>query len=125
MLRRTRLACLTVLLAAAAGSAAPVPGDSSPRYKFKEGETLKYVLEVAAKQEAGAGGGLNLDIDMSITIDLTWKVKKVEKDGSATLVQTFDRLRMKGDAAGQKIEYDTATGAAPDDFIGKQVAETM
>src|SRR5436190_20464234 len=100
-------------LVACAALFAPAPADSAPRYKFKEGDTVNYVVTEKSAMEIDAGAGAQ-KVEMLMVIDLGWKVAKVGKDGKFTVTQTMQRVRLRGTVAGQKLKYDSKA-AKPDD----------
>jgi hypothetical protein len=115
---RARLAAWAALLFAAAPAAA-----DAPRYKFKEGDTAKYVLNEQSTMFIDVGLGATKIVGDS-TFDLTWKVTKVGKDGKFTITQTVGRVRVDIDTPGGKIKYDSK-GQPPDDALGKAAAEVF
>jgi hypothetical protein len=83
--------------------------DTAMRYQFTEGETLPYTLEQKMKTDMKIGG-MDVTRDMTQTIDISWHVKSVNKDGKAKVVQRFDRLRLTMGSPRAKIEYDSKDG---------------
>ncbi len=67
-------------------------GPKKLRWKFKEGETLNYAVQIKNKILVDAGA--QFDVAMDQAMDLTWKVKSVAEDGSAELTQTIDRVQL-------------------------------
>ncbi len=117
---RSPLSCVALLLAGSLTSAAPVEESSPLRYRFKEGEAIRYVLEEKATAEVAG-----TKIEATSLIDLKWHVDKV-KDGRVTLTQTIERVRMEFDVGEKNLKFDTkAAAAAPDDPIEKTVAEAL
>jgi hypothetical protein len=109
-----------ILLLAAVSFAAPAKdGEGAFRYRFKEGEKLKYVLT-----EKGAMSIAGMEFESKSVFDLTWQVTKVGKDGKVTITQTIDRVRMDIDGA-VKISYDSKAAKDPDDPVSKQIAEGL
>src|SRR6516165_8472568 len=74
----------------------PANAQVTLRYKFKQGETLNYDLDQKMKMEM-AIAGQNINMSMTQTLDMTWKVESVDKDGKAKIVQKFDRVRLTMD----------------------------
>jgi Family of unknown function (DUF6263) len=81
--------------------------DTELRWKFEPGQKQKYsfVQKTANKVEIT---GRKLDSTLTNTVDLTCEVKGVDEDGTADLVQTFDRIRFEMTAPQGSIEVDTA-----------------
>jgi hypothetical protein len=115
---RARWAACAALLFAAAPAAA-----DAPRYKFKEGDTAKYVITERGAMEMDLGLGA-MKFVSDVKLDLTWKVTKTGKDGKFTITQAVDRVRVDIDTPGGKIKYDSK-GQPPDDSLGKMAAEVF
>src|SRR5262245_32920332 len=121
MLTRGKVALVAVLLTAGALRAAPTPEENPLRYKFKEGEKLKYVLDQKMTMEMSILG-MDVTIEMTQVMDMTWAVDKVDKNGKATMTQTIGRVQMTMDTPMGKVELDSAKKEDPDDPIGKMIA---
>src|SRR5258708_1807184 len=107
-----RVFWIGLLVAGAALPSASAQAQTTLRYKFKEGDKLNYVME--QKQEmAMSFMGNDINTKINQTMDMTWKIGAVDKDGSAKMTQTIDRIRMTMDSPGAKIEYDTKDGKEP------------
>lgn len=87
--------------------------DTPPRWKFKPGESLNYVLERAVDGKLSLAGN-ELGIKMGMTFDTTWKCTGVGADGTADLQQTIDRIQisMSSPLAGD-VKYDSNIGEKP------------
>ncbi len=111
---RGLVAALAVILVGATAAAA----DSAPRWKFKPGETLNYVLERNADGKMKLAGN-PIGIKMGMKFDTTWKCTGVSDDGTASLEQTVDRIQisMESPLSGA-ITFDSAAGATPDGPLG-------
>src|SRR5262245_37566051 len=92
MLRRIALAALAL---AVVGTFAPARAQapSGLRWKFKEGQTLRYLLSQNTSSSISVGGQ-SIDNTIEQAFEVTWKVKSVKSDGSAELTQVFDRAKM-------------------------------
>ena len=84
------VACAAVVLAC--GSAARA--DTTLRWKFNKGEKTNYELKMDTTQEMQLGGA-PVQIKATQTMDMTWEVVDVGADGTATMNQTIDRIRME------------------------------
>src|SRR5438874_1878025 len=105
------IACAALLLSA--GIAEAAPDDAGVlRYKFKEGDKVKYVLTEKSAVEMDAGAGAQ-KIEVVTVFDLGWQVTKV-KDGKYTVTQSIERIRMDAGAGAGKISYDSKSGKAPE-----------
>jgi hypothetical protein len=87
--------------------------DGAPRWKFKPGETLHYVLERAADGKMSLAGN-EFGIQMGMTFDTTWKCAGVNDDGTANVEQTIDRIQinMASPLSGE-VKYDSAGSEKP------------
>jgi hypothetical protein len=101
-----------------AGSAAPARAQDILRYKFKAGEKLRYGLEQKMKMEMTIQGN-QVTIGMDQVIDFGWNIKNVDKDGKATMTQTFERVRMNMNTPQGKVEYDSKDGKLPEGPFGE------
>lgn len=101
--------CLPCLLAVVVSLAvAQTAGaDTTLRWKFKAGQKLVYVMTQKTAAIADLGGK-KLDNSVTQTIDMTWAVKGVDKDGTAEVEQTIDRIRFEMVAPGATMKVDTA-----------------
>jgi hypothetical protein len=105
---------LTVTLAALAAmfAVAYAPGaraETELRWKFKPDEVLNYVMTMDMAQDMKISN-MNLQVKVVQQMDMTWKVTGVEADGTATLTQTIDRIRMDMNVPGQPaMKFDTAS----------------
>ncbi len=103
---------------------APARADTTLRYQFKEGETLPYTLEQKMKTDANVGG-MNVTMDINQTIDTSWNIKSVDKDGKAKIVMKFDRIRFTMNGPMGKVENDSKDGKQPEGPIGKSIGPIM
>jgi hypothetical protein len=118
------MAFALLLTLTAAGVAAADPDGAAPRYRFKQGEKLAYVVEVATRIETTAYGRTNT-AEMTQLIDLTWEVGGVDAEGKATITQTIDRVRFKAVTPRETAEYDTRGGTAPEEPHVKRIAARL
>ncbi len=116
-----RLTVLVALLAGLCGS--ELPAQEAMRWKFTEGETLRVsFLQTANTETVGAGARRTISIVMGM--EMTWRIDKVEADGTATMTQSFDRLTMSmktGDTA--SVDYDSA--AEPTSAPAREIAAAV
>src|SRR5262249_6666756 len=97
----------------------PAPAQTTLRYKFKEGDKLRYAMEQKTNMEMMVAGQ-NIQMEIGQNVGMTWNVLSVGKDGKAKITQKFDRIRftMEGGPTG-KVEYDSQVGKAPEGPIGE------
>ncbi len=65
-------------------------------WKLKAGETLHYVTTDKMKIMTNSEGGKS-NVELNIIMDITWKVNRVNEDGSFDITQTIDRMRYEID----------------------------
>jgi hypothetical protein len=109
------LPLLTVLLTFA--SLPSARADTVLRWKFKPGETLRYVMHQKMVQK-GEVGPAPITVTMNQTAEMSWAVTSVDSDGVASLTQTFTRMRIKMESPqGIMMDYDTASEEEPQGFL--------
>ena len=124
LIRGPWLACIAVLFAVGLAGAAPAPDENALlRYRFKEGDKVKYVLQEKIVIEIDLGTG-PAAVETTTTLDLAWQVTKVGKDGKYTVTQTIERLRMEFQTTRGKLRYDS-NAKAGGDANAKQWAEAL
>src|SRR5262249_33655580 len=89
ILRVRPLAVAAVILAGIVG---PPARGATLRWKFKPGETLRYVMDQRAVTTATLPGGEQMRTTLSQTIETTWTVKSVDPSGQAEMTQTITRI---------------------------------
>ena len=102
-----RIACLLALVAVAA----PLYAQGvTLRYRWNKGETLAYRMQIlTTSQVSGMPGRGEATLQQTMTQTLKILVDDVAADGTATLKQTFDAVRMEMDGPMGKFVYDTAS----------------
>ncbi len=101
------LLALAIFQASSAWAADPI------RWKFKEGQSLNYVLERGAEGKVNLTGA-EFAFKMGMAFDTTWQVKSVAADGTASVEQTVDRIQinMSSPLAGT-MAYDSKNSEKP------------
>jgi len=115
MLKVTRtVGCLAYLAAALAmWGGATARGETLLRWKFEPGQKLQYVVQVKMTQKMNAGG-TPTTMTTSQIMDTSREVKSVDADGTAVVLQTIDRMRMKMESPqGISVDYDSASEEEP------------
>src|SRR5262249_15591878 len=105
ILRVTCFLAIPLLLVSASAARA----DTELRWKFKAGDKTHYAMKPAAIQDTKAGG-MPFQVKIMQNMDMTWDVAEVADDGTATLNQTIDRVRMEmtlPQAGAPQIKYDS------------------
>ena len=102
-----------VLVIFAAGSAR---AEKLLRLKFQPGEVRNdQLVQEMSQSLRPAGDAPPMLITTTQTMDLTLKVESVDEQGTATLTQTIERIRMKMQSAqGVLMEFDSAAGKEPE-----------
>jgi hypothetical protein len=95
-------------------AAAPAPArGASLRYQFKEGDTLKYVVEKKTETHSSTPGYERVVVSTR-TYDVTWKVTRVDADGNARMTLTVDRVQyVEDDGFPGKVEFDSRKDKNP------------
>ena len=90
-------------------------------YQWKKGATLKYrIVQKSTTTLSGLPGGMgDLTIDQSTTQTLSSVVDDVAADGTATLRQSVDAIKMEMNSPMMTMAYDSAT---PDANTGPMAA---
>jgi hypothetical protein len=106
--------CFLFVVLVVTVSAASRAAEPAPRWKFKEGQNLHYVMERGVEGKVALSGA-EFEFKMTMTFDTTWLVKSVAADGTANVEQTVDRIQVKMDSplAGN-VEFDSASGKQPE-----------
>lgn len=88
------------------------------RYKFKEGESLKYVFDMKMKMSMSILGK-EIDMNMNQTSDMVWAIQSVDDKGNAKIKVTFGRNKLSMDMPTGKVEIDSDAAGQPDDPVGQ------
>jgi hypothetical protein len=109
------VAALALVPVAARAAEAPL------RWKFKEGETLNYVMDRSIDGKLNFSGA-DLEFTVKMVFDSSWKIKSVAKDGAASIDQTIDRVQMNmSSPLAGSIEYDSQDSKMPDNPLWSQM----
>jgi hypothetical protein len=102
-----RLAGLLPTLALVALAAAPARADAKLRWKFTKGKPYHYTITQKTQMKMVQGPGQEISTVMNQVTDLTWDIKAVDPDGSASMTLTTDRVRIVMDSPVFKLEFDS------------------
>jgi hypothetical protein len=105
--RRMCLAASVALVALA--SAQVAQAETKLRWKFTKGQKTSYEISMDMTQDI-KGGDLPLSMKIKQMMNMTWDVKDVADNGTATLNQTIDRVRIELSMSGanqEPIKYDS------------------
>ena len=117
---------LTFVVAAVAGWSltAAASAQTTLRYQFKQGDTLKYALEQKMKMTMNVMGN-NVDMNMDQSSDLAWHIQSVDAKGNAKIAIKFGRNKMTMDGPMGKIEVDSNNAQEPDDPVGQALYKVI
>jgi len=100
-------ACLLFTLAATASAQVQL------RYKFRQGQQLKYRTQQSIKLQTQISGK-QIEVAFDQTIESTQQVTELTQDGGAKIEQTIDRVSMTiTRPAGTEITFDSAAEGEP------------
>jgi hypothetical protein len=118
MIRRFFVVCVIAsawsMCSAAAGWAQSGAPGAPLRWRFDAGRTLRYRLthRGASRVELPER---SVEQDDLVALDLTWRVAEVRDDGSASIRQTVDRVRVELRTGERTTRYDSEEGVAEGD----------
>lgn len=112
------IALAMVGLAAWSMTAAVATAQTTLRYKYKEGDTLKYVLEQKMKMNMNVMGN-DIEMNMDQSSDMTWSIGKVDDKGNAKITVKFGRQKMSMKSPMGNVEVDSNSTQEPDDQLGQ------
>jgi hypothetical protein len=102
--------CLTpILLMLASAFASTARADTELQWKFKQGTKTRFEMKMDAVRETKSRD-MVFQLTINQIMDMTWEVVDVAADGTATLHQTVDRVRLEVNLpqAGQPpVKFDT------------------
>lgn len=108
--------------------------DVTLRYKWTKGETVVYRITLATNSTVtGMPGVGTMQVDQTLGQVLKIVVDDVAADGTATLKQTFESVKMDMNGPMGRLSYDTASPRADNNpmtqslkqVLGAMVGETM
>lgn len=116
--RCSRLSLLVFLLLASGLRAQPEA--LQLRWRFTPGDTFRLRMTQNV-QNATTVGEKTTTANVTTALELTWRVESVQADGSARVLQSFDRMYMKGTGPdGESTTYDSlAPGHASEEAKAK------
>lgn len=119
--------CMSVVVAALAVwslTAASASAQTTLRYKFKEGDNLKYTIEQKMKMTMNIMGN-DVEMNMDQTSDMVWSIKSVDSAGNAKISVKFGRNKMTMDGPQGKTEVDSDSTQEPDDPVGQALYKVI
>jgi hypothetical protein len=95
------------------------------RWKFKQGETLNYVLQRAAEGKLSVSGA-QIVFNLKMVFDTTWKPAAVAADGTADVAITVDRIQVSMDSPlFGRMAYDSKSDKEPEGPVWAQMKPVM
>jgi hypothetical protein len=107
---RATLALAALLLASAA-----LEAQTTFKYRFKKGDTLRYDLAIVTKGTTRATGGNEISGTEKQIISMSWTVDSVDDKGTAKIQVTFDRVKLIGEQDKVTVEVTSDTKDADKD----------
>ncbi len=105
------LSCLVAIVVFSAVAPANA-ADTTLRWKFAAGQKRAYVMTQKSTITNNAAGN-NVEISITQTMDMSWEVTSVDKEGVAEMLQTIDRIKLDTTGPNGKVELDTADAQDP------------
>lgn len=115
-MKLARLALSVLVIVAVAAPAAR--GDTTLRYKFKEGEKLVYRTELKSSMTMSVMGQ-EVTTEFTQSYDQIFTIKSVDKDGKAQFECKFDNFKLVVDAPAPfgRMEFDAKAGKKPEGIL--------
>jgi Family of unknown function (DUF6263) len=122
-LRVAMLACLAAALAAVLSASGQ---DATLRYRWTKGDDLRYrVSQVGRTTISGLPGMDDMTVNQSTIQVVRMIVDDVTADGTVTLRQTFESVRMEMSSPAGKMVFDSASPDKPADPVAAAMGTTM
>jgi hypothetical protein len=123
---RFRIASLANV-AAVLLSVAPASGQTaSLRYRWAKGDVVPYrVMQQGSSIMTGMPGMGEMVVDQTIVEGFHLTVEDVAADGTATLRQTVDSIRIEINSPVRNIAFDSGSAAKPDDPVTAAMSTPM
>lgn len=95
------------------------------RWKFKQGETLDYVLQRGVEGQLSLSGA-EIRFTMNMIFDTSWKPVSVAADGTADVGVTIDRIQINmASPLFGKMDYDSNSSEEPQGPVWAQLKPAM
>lgn len=106
--RRTLTSSLLLAVALLLRPPFAASADELPRWKFSPGEQLAWQVVQTTKVDIAAGDAGETSSEAQQTIDLVWKVDRVDDDGTMHGTVQFPRIQVHiAQPSGLTLEYDS------------------
>jgi Family of unknown function (DUF6263) len=125
--KRSQLLAGVIALLALVAVAGPLHAQGvTLRYHWNKGDALTYRMVIlTTSQVAGLPGGGEMKIEQTMTQMLKIAVEDVAADGTATLKQTFDAVKMEMDGPMGKVVYDTAAPSTSTSPVAQSMGQVL
>jgi hypothetical protein len=121
-----RVGTLTCAVAILVGMSSAYGQDATLRYRWVKGDEVRYRLsQQGTTTITGLPGVGEMTTDQSNVQVFHLTVEDVTADGSATLRQTFESVRMELSSPAGKTVFDSGAGDKPTDPVGAAIGTTM
>jgi hypothetical protein len=121
-----RVGTLTCAVAILVGMSSAYGQDATLRYRWVNGDEVRYRLsQQGTTTITGLPGVGEMTTDQSNVQVFHLTVEDVTADGSATLRQTFESVRMELSSPAGKTVFDSGAGDKPTDPVGAAIGTTM
>lgn len=104
---RTPLACLATATLLIVLGASASPAKSTIRWKFKDGEILRYSMDQTTVSTGQDPAGREIKQTFGLIMDMTWTVKSVDASGVALMTQRIERVRASAASPFGKFSFDS------------------
>ena len=123
----SRVAGLVVMASLAGASLAAVQPDVSIRYRWTQGETLRYrMTQQGTTTMSGLPGGMgDVTIDQTIIQVFRTVAQEVAADGTTTLQQVVESVKMNMTSPMGALTFDSASPATGGDPMSQILSSTM
>ena len=116
-------ACVLALVAAASPAAAQ---GVTLQYKWTQDDVLRYRMTLHTESAlSGLPGGADVHFDQTMTQTIKMLVAAVAPDGTATLHQTIEGVKVEMNTPAGQITYDSASPAAAADPMAESMGKVF
>lgn len=117
--------CRLILAAGLALSVVSSLAAEELRWKFKEGESLDYILQRGVEGQLTLSGA-EIKFTMNMIFDTTWKPESVASDGTTSMGLTVNRIQINmASPLFGKMAYDSNNPKEPEGPVWQQMKPAM
>jgi len=111
-LRSCAVVALLIVAPGFVGSTSGADAAEALRWKFKAGDTLRFSIEQKSSMTM-KGMGTERKSTRTHTVEMSWRVVRVDAGGEAEITQKLDRIRMRAEMPPlMPFEFDSAASKA-------------